>query len=130
MNYSHDCSQLHKKRAALGVATERAANKKYVYYIISFILGYVKQKEVFMPKLKPTPSQQREDNIVLVLRNALNAKKWKQRHLLELLLATEPSLRNLTESRLSLILNHPMDVKFETVLIVASKLGVESLPTR
>lgn len=83
-----------------------------------------------MPKLKPTPSQQREDNIVLVLRNALNTKKWKQRHLLELLLATEPSLRNLTESRLSLILNHPMDVKFETVLIVAAKLGVESLPTR
>ena len=73
-----------------------------------------------MPKLKLSPSMQREKNIRDALKCGMVAKGWSNQHLAELL--------NMCPGNLSKVINHPMSVKLETVCIIADKLGIKSLP--
>ena len=74
-----------------------------------------------MPKLKLNPSEQREKNISDVLRSGIIRMGWSNQHLADLL--------GMNQGNLSKIINHPMSVKYETLCIVASKLGLKELPT-
>ena len=74
-----------------------------------------------MPKLKLSPSAQREKNISDTLRCAMIRKGWSNQHFAELL--------GMDPGHLSKIINHPMSVRFETICIIASKLGLKELPT-
>lgn len=74
-----------------------------------------------MPKLKLSPSAQREKNISDVLRCGMIRMGWSNQHLADLL--------GMNPGNLSKIINHPMSVKYETLCIVASKLGLKELPT-
>ena len=74
-----------------------------------------------MPKLKLSPSDQREKNISDVLRFGMIRMGWSNQHLADLL--------GMNPGNLSKIINHPMSVKYETLCIVASKLGLKELPT-
>ena len=75
-----------------------------------------------MPKLKPTPSMQREKNIRDALKGGMIDKGWSNQHLAKLL--------GIDPGNLSKIINHPLSVKLETVYIIADKLGITALPTR
>ena len=72
-----------------------------------------------MPKVTLCPSMQRERNISGTLKKGLIDKGWTVQHLAELL-GMEPS-------NLSRTINHPMSVKFDTICIIAIKLGITSL---
>jgi transcriptional regulator with XRE-family HTH domain len=74
-----------------------------------------------MPKLKLSPSAQREKNISDTLRCGMIRKGWSNQHLAELL--------GMNPGNLSKIINHPTSVKFETLCLIASKLGLKELPT-
>jgi hypothetical protein len=74
-----------------------------------------------MPKLKLSPSAQREKNIRDALICGRVAKGWSNQHLAELL--------GMNPGNLSKIINHPMSVKYETLCLIASKLGLKELPT-
>lgn len=74
-----------------------------------------------MPKLKLSPSAQREKNISDVLRCGMIRMGLSNQHFAELL--------GMDPGHLSKIINHPMSVRFETICIIASKLGVKELPT-
>ena len=73
-----------------------------------------------MPKLKLSPSMQREKNIRDAFKCSMVAKGWSNQHLAELL--------NMCPGNLSKIINHPMSVKLETICTIADKLGIKSLP--
>lgn len=75
-----------------------------------------------MPKLKLSPSAQREKNISDTLRCAMIRKGWSNQHFAELL--------GMNPGNLSKIINHPMSVKFETLCIIADKLKLSELPTK
>jgi plasmid maintenance system antidote protein VapI len=85
------------------------------------LVGYVKEK-YNMPKLKLSPSAQREKNISDVLKKGMIEKGWSNQHLAILL--------NMCPGNLSKVINHPMTVKLETICLIADKLGVSELPTR
>ena len=74
-----------------------------------------------MPKLKLSPSDQREKNISDVLRCGMIRMGWSNQQLADLL--------GMNPGNLSKIINHPMSVKYETLCIVASKLKIKELPT-
>jgi transcriptional regulator with XRE-family HTH domain len=46
---------------------------------------------------------------------------WSNQHFAELL--------GMNPGNLSKIINHPMSVKYETLCLIASKLGLKELPT-
>ncbi len=73
-----------------------------------------------MPAVRESPAVQREKMIIKTFKKALIEKGWQAQHLAKLC-KMEPS-------RMSLILNHPMNVKFETILMIATKLGIDSIP--
>ncbi len=73
-----------------------------------------------MPAVRKSPAVQQEEVIKKTLKKALVDKGWQSQHLAKLC-GMEPS-------RISLILNHPMNVKFDTILMIAAKLGVNSIP--
>ncbi len=75
-----------------------------------------------MPRLRLTPSQQREKNIRDTLKCGMIAKGWSNKHLAQLL--------GFDPGNLSKIINHPMSVRLETVCLIADKLGVDALPIR
>ena len=74
-----------------------------------------------MPKLKLSPSTQREKNISDTLRYGMIRMGWSNQHFAELL--------GMNPGNLSKIINHPMSVKYETLCLIASKLGLKELPT-
>ena len=73
-----------------------------------------------MPAVRKSPAVRQEEIIIKTLKKALVDKGWQAQHLAKLC-KMEPS-------RISLILNHPMNVKFDTILMIAAKLGVNSIP--
>ena len=73
-----------------------------------------------MPRIKKPECMLREERIVKALKTGLINKGWTVKHLSELM--------NTDVSGLSRTINHPMSVKLETVLKVADKLGLDSLP--
>ncbi len=75
-----------------------------------------------MPKIKLCPSQQRERNITAALEKARIDKGWTKKHLGELL--------HMPSYKISRIINHPANEKLSTVLLVANKLGIDSLPVQ
>ena len=74
-----------------------------------------------MPKLKLSPSAQREKNISDILRCGMIRMGLSNQHLAVLL--------GMNPGNLSKIINHPMSVKYETLCLIASKLGLKELPT-
>lgn len=72
-----------------------------------------------MPRLKLTPSMQREFNVSAALKKGLIDKGWTNQHLAKLL--------NMDAGNVSKIINHPMSVRFDTICMVANKLGITSL---
>ncbi len=74
-----------------------------------------------MPALKKSPAVLRQEAITKSLKKGLIDKGWTVKHLAELC--------DMDTGALSRTINHPMSVKLETVLNIAKKLGIESIPT-
>ena len=74
-----------------------------------------------MPRIKKSTAEQREQNIIKTFKKALIEKEWSLNHLAELC--------NMDPGNMSRLINHPLRVKLETVLDVAKKLGIDSIPT-
>lgn len=73
-----------------------------------------------MPKIKETPLQKRESDIVKLFKMALVEKKWTTKHLAKLI--------GMNAANLSRVINHPMNVRLETILMIADKLDINSIP--
>ena len=73
-----------------------------------------------MPAVKKPTIIQQEEIIIKVFKKALIDKGWKMQHLAKLC--------RCSPQRISQIVNHPMTVQLDTVLMVASKLGIETIP--
>lgn len=69
-----------------------------------------------MPKLKNTAEQ----NLTTQFRIAMFNKGWSQKHLGELC--------KMKQGQISRIINEPSRHNYSTVCVVASKLGITSLP--
>lgn len=74
-----------------------------------------------MPKVKKLGISYKEEQLTKLLRKALVDKGWTVKHLAELC--------NINSDNMSTILNHPMRVRFETIMTIANKLGIDSIPT-
>lgn len=74
-----------------------------------------------MPAVRKPAHVQREERIVVALKKGLLDKGWSVQHLAELC--------GMKAGNMSRMINHPMSVKLETILTVASKLGIDSIPT-
>lgn len=74
-----------------------------------------------MPRLKLTESAQREKNVSDALKKAMIDKGWSNNHL--------ATLMKMQPGNLSRIINHPISVKYETLCLIANKLGIKELPT-
>ena len=74
-----------------------------------------------MPALKKSPALLRQEKITKSLKMGLIEKGWTVKHLAELC-GTDAGTMSRT-------INHPMRVRLETVLDVAQKLGIDSIPT-
>ena len=75
-----------------------------------------------MPKLKLCTADQREKNVSDALKKAMIDKGWSNNHL--------ATLMKMQPSNLSKVINHPMSVKFDTLCLIATKLGLAELPTK
>ena len=75
-----------------------------------------------MPKLKKTPKELREEALVKSLKKGLIDKGYTVAHLAKLC--------KMDPGNLSRMINHPMSVKLDTVLFIASKLGIDSIPVQ
>ena len=75
-----------------------------------------------MPTIKKTPSAKREEAITRALKIGLIDKGWTVAHLADLC--------GMHHGQTSRIINHPMKVRLETVLDIAAKLGISSIPTK
>lgn len=69
-----------------------------------------------MPRLKPTPEQE----LITEFKVALARNGWTQKHLAKLC-AIDPG-------NLSRAINRPSRAKFETLCVIAQKLGLSELP--
>ena len=74
-----------------------------------------------MPALKKSPSVLRQETITKNFKKGLIDKGWTVKHLADLC--------GMDAGALSRAINHPMSVRLETVLDIAKKLGIESIPT-
>ncbi len=74
-----------------------------------------------MPALKKSPAVLRQETITRKLKIGLLEKGWTVKHLAELC-GTDAGTMSRT-------INHPMSVRLETVLDIAKKLGIDSIPT-
>lgn len=72
-----------------------------------------------MPALRKRPEEMRAKAITNAFRAALNNKDWEQTDLAR--------LTGKAQSEVSRIINHPLSVKFDTILLFADKLGVNLL---
>ena len=73
-----------------------------------------------MPAIKKPIWVKQEEEIVRILKIGLLDKGWTVAHLAKLMKMNAPNL--------SKMINHTMSVKFETILTIAGKLGIDSLP--
>lgn len=73
-----------------------------------------------MPAVRESPAVRREKLITKTFKKALVEKEWTVTHLAKLCEMDTPQL--------SRSINHPMSVKFETILMIAVKLGIDSIP--
>ena len=73
-----------------------------------------------MPTIKKPSWVRQEEEISKILKKGLIDKGWTVSHLAELI--------KKDISCVSRILNHPSRVRLETILTIAEKLGVSSLP--
>ena len=74
-----------------------------------------------MPALKKSPAVLRQEMITKKFKIGLLEKGWTVKHLAELC--------GMDAGTMSRAINHPMSVKLETVLNIAKKLGIDSIPT-
>lgn len=74
-----------------------------------------------MPTVRKPTHVQREERIIVTLKKGMLDKGWSVQHLADLC--------GMKESNMSRTINHPMSVKLETILLIASKLGIDSIPT-
>ena len=72
-----------------------------------------------MPKVRKSPSAQREENIKKFLKKALIDSGWSVQHLATLI--------NVEQSNVSRAINHPLNCKITTLLRISDKLGVSLL---
>lgn len=73
-----------------------------------------------MPAVKKCSSIQREEKITKTLQHARIDKGWTVKHLADLC--------NMDAGNLSRVINHPAKVQLDTILLIASKLGIDSIP--
>ena len=73
-----------------------------------------------MPAVKKPTWIRQEEEISKILKKALIDKGWTVAHLAELIKKDVSSV--------SRILNHPLKVRLETVLNIAEKLSISSIP--
>lgn len=73
-----------------------------------------------MPAIKKPVWVRQEEEISKILKKACIDKGWSNKHLAKLC--------KLDPGWLSKVMNHPMSVKLETVLMIAEKVGINSLP--
>lgn len=73
-----------------------------------------------MPKIAKPAVVQREERVTKTFQHALIEKGWSVKHLAELC--------KMDAGNMSRVLNHPMKVQFETLSMIASKLGIDSIP--
>lgn len=73
-----------------------------------------------MPAIKKPAAVQREERIVNTFKHALINKGWSVKHLAELC--------KMDAGNMSRVINHPTKVQFDTILMIASKLGIDSIP--
>lgn len=73
-----------------------------------------------MPAIKKYSCVLREEKISSAFKHALVDKGWTTKHL--------ATLCNMDAGNLSRVINHPAKVKLDTILLVASKLGIDSIP--
>lgn len=74
-----------------------------------------------MPKVKKLGIDYTSAEITKLFKKALIEKEWTVSHLAELCQKDVGTI--------SKLINNPMKVKFETILNVANKLGIDSIPT-
>lgn len=74
-----------------------------------------------MPAVRKPTVVQREERIVKAFKVGLINKGWSVQHLADLC--------GIKVSNMSRLINHPMSVRLETILNVANKLGIDSIPT-
>lgn len=74
-----------------------------------------------MPKVTKPTFVLREERIVKTFKHALLEKGWTVKHLAKLC--------GMDTAQLSRTINHPMSVKLDTILMIAVKLGIDSIPT-
>ncbi len=63
---------------------------------------------------------QTEEKIVKLFKHALIDKGWTVKHL--------AALCKIDAGNMSRIINHPMKVQLDTILMIAQKLGIENIP--
>lgn len=74
-----------------------------------------------MPAVRKPAHVQREERIVRALKKGLIDKGWTVQHL--------AGLCGMKPGNMSKTINHPMSVRLETILTIANKLGIDSIPT-
>lgn len=74
-----------------------------------------------MPAVRKFSSVLREEKISNAFKHALIEKGWTTKHL--------ATICNMDAGNLSRVINHPAKVKLDTILLIASKLDIDSLPT-
>lgn len=73
-----------------------------------------------MPAIKKYSCVAREEKIKNTFKHALIDKGWTTKHL--------ATLCNMDAGNMSRVINHPAKVQLDTILLIASKLGINSLP--
>ena len=73
-----------------------------------------------MPAVRKPAHIRQEEKIVRTFKIGLLNKGWSVQHLADLC--------GMKAGNMSRTLNHPMSVKLETILTIASKLGIDSIP--
>ena len=73
-----------------------------------------------MPAIRKPERVQQEEQITKTLKKALIDKGWTVAHLAELC--------DVQSANLSRTINHPMSVRFETIVKIFKKLGINSIP--
>ena len=74
-----------------------------------------------MPRVKKPDIVLREERIVKNFKIGLIEKGWTVSHLAQLC--------DMDVGNMCRVINHPMSVRLETVLNIAKKLGIDSIPT-
>lgn len=74
-----------------------------------------------MPAVRKPQCVQQEEKIVKAIKHGLVEKGWSVQHLAKLC--------GMDAGNMSRTINHPMNVKFDTILKIFTKLGIDSIPT-